>query len=530
MRKLFTILLLTLFSSLYAQYIPVHPDNGVYAFLEELANENLIELNTATLPLSRMEISQLLNAVDPVTLNTRQQEELAFFLKDFNKELIPNKDFHRRLDLFYYRDSTFSVTINPIGGGDLWYNESGTAYHLWNGAGGWATIGRLGIYASIRDNHDSQWLTKPQYLNQMPGGDNFKQYSNGHIDYWESRGGITYDFGVGSIGLVKDHFQWGTNYHGSNIFSGRTPSFAHLFLYLKPVRWLEFRYIHGWLNSEVTDSSRSFIISNSYGTSYRQVYHSKFLAANLVTFIPVRGLDISLGNSIIYDYDNVHAAYLIPLMFYKAVDHSLQSGIDNMNSQIFFDVSCRLIPHIHVYSSLFLDELAVKRIFNPDEHNFYSYKGGIRLTNLIPNTYAGIEYTISDALVFRHYVPTLTFESNRYNLGHYLTDNAKELYLTVGCRPFRNGEIALEYTQAKKGPDYTAMGTDRLSVQSFTTWVWESHELALNLSWEIINDGYLRLGCAYRVLHTDGVPAEMYTPLFYKGRTLTPMAGINFGF
>ncbi len=526
----FTIILLALVLPLNAQYIPVHPSNAVYEFLEELANENLIQLNTATLPRSRLEISQLLHSVDVPRLNNRQQQELAFFLKDFNKEIIPNKDFHRRTDLFYYRDSSFAVTINPIGGADIWTNGNGTAYHWWNGAGGWATIGRLGIWASLRDNHESQRLTKPSFLNQNPGGDNFKSFSDGHVDYWESRGGVSYDFGKGSIGIAKDHFEWGNNYHGSNIFSGRTPSFAHIFLNLRPAKWIEFRYVHGWLVSEIVDSTRSFYNNNSYGRVFREVYHKKFLAANLLTITPVKGLDISAGNSIVYDYDNVHAAYLIPLMFYKAVDHSLQSGIDNMNSQIFFDLSCRLIPHTHLYSSLFLDELAVKRIFQPGLHNFYSFKAGLRLTNLLPNTYAGIEYTVTDALTFRHNVPTLTFESNQFNLGHYLTDNAKEIFVSAGFRPLRNLGVSFSWCNARKGPDHTAMGTERLGIESFTPIVWKSDEVSLNLSWEIINDGYLRAGYALRNVTGDADYIKEYTPEIFRGRTGTVSFGVNFGF
>ncbi len=529
-RFLTIILFLTFFVPLKAQYIPVHPSNAVYAFLQELANEKLVDLNTATLPRSRMEISQLLTSVDPTVLNDRQQKELAFFLRDFNKEVFVNKDFKRRPDLFYYRDSSFAVTVNPIGGGDAWFNGNGMAWHWWNGAEGWATMGKFGIYGSLRDNHESERLTQPEYLNQNPGGANFKAFSGGRVDYWESRGGVTYDFGKGSVGLVKDHFQWGSNYHGSNIYSGRSPSFAHIFLYLKPVKWLEFRYVHGWLTSQVVDSSRSFYVNNSYGLNYRKVYHKKFMAANLITVMPVRGLHISAGNSIIYDYDNVHAAYLIPLMFYKAVDHTLQSGIDNMNSQIFFDVSSHNIKYTHLYASLFIDELAVHRIFDPDEFNFYSFKTGFRFSDLIPNTYAGVEYTVTNVLTYKHYVPTITFESNRFNLGHYLTDNAKEIYVSLGFRPWRNVDIGASYTGIIKGPDHTALGTDRLGIRPFTPIVWQSDEYALNMSWEVINDGYLRIGYSWRNVTGEESYIEEYLPEFYRGKTGTFSMGMNFGF
>jgi hypothetical protein len=514
-----------------AQYIPVHPSNQVYDFLTELSNTGVINYSTYAKPSSRLEIAKVLSMVDVESLNQRQQKELDFYLADFNKELRTNKNFNPRLYLLSYHDTTTTLTINPIGGGDYWINQSGTAWHWWNGADAWGTAGKWGFWGSLRDNHESQKLTQPKYLNQNLGGANFKNVGDGKIDYWEFRGGISYDFGIGSVGIIKDHFSWGSNYNGANILSGRTQSFAHINFQLKPVDWFEFRYVHGWLVSEVIDSSRSFYINNSYGIDYRPVYHNKFLAANFFTFRPFKKLDVSFGNSIIYDYDNPHLAYFIPVMFYKAVDHHLNSGINNMNSQIFMDVSSRLIQNTHMYFSLFIDELAVKRITDPDVHNLYSFKSGFHFDNIIDNLYGGVEYTMTNVLTFQHNVNTTTFESNQFNLGHYLTDNAKEIFVNIGYKPIRNLKIDLHYTGAKKGPDHTMLGTEpRTTIEPFTPIVWESDELGLNLSWQIINDGYLRFGYTYRNIRGDQTYLDLWTTEYYHGKTGTLNMGLNFGF
>ncbi len=511
-----------------SQYIPVHPQsNDVYSFLDEFS----LPYNAAIKPLGRLQISELLHKIDTTSLTLRQQKELTFYLKDFNKERYLNKKFPRRKDLFYYRDSSFSITVNPILGSDLWANQNGFEYHLWNGAEAWATIGNWGIYGSLRDNHESSSLFSPNYLDQYPGGSSFKVYSDGKVDFEEIRGGVTYSWKTGSIGLLKDNPQWGTNYYGANIFSGRTPAFTCLDLHINPVKWFDFHYIHGWLNSQVIDSTRSFNVTNGYGTNFREVYHSKFLAANMFTFYPVSRLALSFGNSIIYDYDKIHPAYLIPVMFFKAIDHSLNSGIQNMNSQMFIDISSKNFEHFHIYSTLFIDELAVKRIVNADEHNFVSFKAGVRISNLVSNTFAGIEYTITNALTFKHIIPTTTFESNRYNLGHYLTDNAQDLYLTAGYKPYRNLVVQLSYNHSLKGPDHTSLGTmPRDKIKPFTPIVWEKNAVSLNISWQPINDLYLRLGYEWRNITGDTDALEMYTSEFWWGKTGTMSLGVNFGF
>jgi hypothetical protein len=201
-----------------------------------------------------------------------------------------------------------------------------------------------------------------------------------------------------------------------------------------------------------------------------------------------------------------------------------------MNSQMFLDVSSHLIKHTHLYATLFLDELAVKRIFQKDEYNFYSFKAGVRVSNLLPNFYSGVEYTLSNALTFRHYIPTTTFESNRFNLGHYMGDNARELVVTAGYRPVRGMDIMLEYLRASKGPDHTLLNTPRLGIKPYTPVVWEKDQLSLQFTWEIFHDGRIRLGYSLSNIRGEQDYLELWTPHFWRGRTGTLNAGINYLF
>ena len=410
-------LILALGSSLYpgislAQEVYQHVSNtDIYDFLDELANAGVIELNTAIKPYARILIAQKLAdaEVHKDKLNARQQADLEFYLKDFGKELHSDKNFDRRRDLFYYKDTLFSFTFNPILGISYFSNDSGSFYHRWSGAEAYAYAGdHFGFYASLRDNHESKRLSDPSYLNQEDAM-NYKPDTKGGGDYDEVRGGMTYSWDWGSLALVKDHAVWGDNYHGANIFSGHQPSFTFLKLHLHPVRWFDFNYMHGWLVSDVIDSSRTY----SIGQSNRVVYEPKYVAANMFTFIPWRGLQLSLGNSIIYSDQNVHPAYLIPFLFYKSVDHSLSSSGSNFlgqNSQLFFNISSRNIRNVHLYSSMFVDEVALGRALKSSQQtNFISLKIGTRLSNfLVENLFLTAEYTRTNPIAYRHYLLSAT--------------------------------------------------------------------------------------------------------------------------
>jgi len=537
--------LITVGSPAFTQYLPTHISNeGIYLFLDELATEKVIDLHSLVKPYARKEIAEKLLEADSsrTVLNSRQQAELDFYLRDYMKEL-PVSDAadygsswlwmskgDKRFDVFYYRDSLFQMTVNPILGTDIWANTNGSFYHWWNGVEATSTIGKFAIWASLRDNHESTELTARDFQNQRIGASNIKVFSDGKRDYWEVRAGLTYGWKWGHVGLIMEQFAWGENNSGANIFSGRTPAFPRLELAMNPSPWFRFTYVHGALISEVVDSTLSFTTSTAYGTDYREVYHSKYLAANIFTFTPATGLQLSVGNSVIYDYRHPHAAFLLPVAFYKAIDHTLNAAIDNMNSQIFFSASSRNLKHFHLYGTMFLDEVAVDRIFNSEENNLVSYKAGVAST-ILPNTRMWAEYTWSNVLTFKHHIPTTTFESNQYNLGHYLEDNARQFYVGIEYRPVRTLNIKAYYNHSEKGPDHTTLGSmPREGITPFEPIVWESTHIGIMATMQLVNDLYVRLGYEWRDVTGEAEYLERWTPEEYHGRTGTFRVGLNYGF
>ena len=568
---IFLISIIIFNTDLFSQEVPQPVANkGIYDFLDELANIHIITINSAIKPYSRLYISQRLKEAGEKRdqLNSRQQKELNFYMLDFGKEMseewrnglkaqgrngkmdqgntdenkegrnglkaeglkgkktetIFTRDSERagRRDLFYYRDSLFSITVNPILGGEIFSNSSGTATYARNGLEARGYIGKWGFYASLRDNHEKPFLGLPQYLTQRV---------DGHVkeaNAWsEMMGGVTYAWKWGSAGLVKDNLQWGNNYNGANIFGGNNPTFVQLRIHISPVKWFDFNYFHGWLNSEVVDSSKSYWTTNSYGTVYRAIYHKKFIAANMITITPAKNLHVSAGNSIVYSYDNANPAYLIPVLFYKSVDHSLSDGIDNMNSQMFFDISSRQIKNLHIYATWFIDELNVSRFTKKNAWNFFSYKAGFRLTDLpVSNLSFTTELTYTYPLTFQHYVPTLTFQNAGYNLGYYLKDNSREIYIAFDYHPARTLDLNLFFLDEIRGPDYTELGTNRVGNPPIANIQWHNTSYGFKGSYQVINDLYTWVSFSVGNITGD----TRWSPAYFYGKKNTLNAGMTFGF
>jgi hypothetical protein len=511
--------------NIYSQEVPQPVNNtGIYDFLDELANLRIIVINSAVKPYSRLFISRCLKEAEKKKdlLNHRQQKELSFYLMDFGKEINEGKDWNRRKDLLYYQDTLFSLTINPILGGEFFNNSTGNATYMRNGAEARGYIQKWGFYASLRDNHEKPLLGKPTYLTQREGG-----HIKGNTDWSEMQGGVTFSWKWGGAGLVKDKLQWGNNYNGANIFGGNNPSFVQLRLHINPVKWFDFNYFHGWLNSMVVDSTESYWVTNSYGTDYREVYHKKFIAANLFTFTPFKNISVSAGNSIVYNDEFINPAYLIPIFFYKSADHSQTSGVDNMNSQMFFDISSRQIKKLHIYATLFIDELSVSRFTKSDEWNFLSYKTGFRITDSpLADLSFTTEFTYTYPLTFQHYVPTLTFQNAGFNLGHYLKDNAREWYFALDWRPLRTFDINLYFIDAIRGPDYTQLGTNRVGNPPLTSVEWHNTAVGFKASYQIINDLYTW----FSLTNSNIRGASDFSPGYFYGKKNTVNMGVSFGF
>ncbi len=525
-----------------AQNVPLHIDyTAVYEFLDELAGIGAIDINSAVKPYSMVEIaSYLTEAAGFKGLSKRQKAEVQFYLRDFGKYLTSVRPENKSFDLFYYSDSLFRFTVNPIIGVEVFSAGGTNAFHRWHGGEIQGSVSsHLGFYGSLRDNYESVVLGDRPYLQQRrgsvyKGGDEDREYS-------ETRGGISWSWSWGNLGIHKDHFVWGNGYNGANIFSGHTPSFGFLSFKMQPASWIEFSYVHGALVSEVVDSARSY----DYYLGTRKVFANKYLAAGMFTFKPVKGLHLSLGNSVVYGDTDFNPAYLVPFLFYKSADHTYNAANNStgQNAQMYFDISSRQINHLHLYTSVFIDEISLRRMFNSEKQsNYVSFKGGARLTGL-PRDFVGtLEYTRTNPMVYQHIIPTTTYESNGYTLGHYLRDNAEELFLELRYRPIRGLDLGLSYTRARKGEEYQKIliaGEESLYPeinQEQPRWGlpfmnqerWKMRKIAFKGAYQIINRGQVVLSAQNN--HFSGPDVDIYTlPFLLEGDWMVSL-GVNYGF
>ena len=230
----------------------------------------------------------------------------------------------------------------------------------------------IGFSFDFRDNlEQGNTIDKHKEFSNVTGVDartdeNIIDYPPNKMEYSGLDAVIATDWSWGSFSFGKDFHEWGYAESGLLVLSQKPPSYGFIRLDIKPVDWFRFNYMHGWLSSDVLDSN-SFFYTETGTLSFD--YKNKYFAHHSITLTPLEGLDLSLGESIVYD-DELEFLYLIPIMFFRVADHQLSNQTNEAggNSQFFFSISSRgHIKNTHLYGTLFIDEITLNGISDPEK-------------------------------------------------------------------------------------------------------------------------------------------------------------------
>ena len=423
-----------------------------------------------------------------------EREELEFYLKDFGLErsmlsynseirnpkseidqidtfddtLLRNDDLayrqagsklfgydeYGRWRLFSYSSDLFKVNVSPIIGVEMGTNDGTKQTHTWNGVSMYGYLtDKIGFNFYFRDNDESgdniSWskaFTPQTGVVVAKGSSNSIQYSEVHAN-------ISTDWPWGEFTIGKDFINWGYGESGLLVLSDKAPSFPFIRLDIHPTDWLRFNYVHAWLSSNVIDSVSSYPTYRNGIT--RDVFRNKFLASHTLTLTPLKGLDVSLGESIVYS-DKLEISYLMPIMFFRLADHYLSNGNNDAgsNSQFFLGVSSKNnIKNTHIYGTWFIDEITASGLFDSQkQRNQFGFTLGASVTDLpIDNLTLTAEYTRINPFVYSHYIPTQTYESSSYLMGHWMGYNADLIYASLNYRFIRGLQATVWGEYIRKG-------------------------------------------------------------------------------
>ncbi len=354
--------------------------------------------------------------------------------------------------------------VSPILGFKAGIRDKEKLTHFWNGVYLYGYLGNhLGFSFDFRDNTENgKTIDKLKDFTPVTGVNarsslNSFQYSENKMEYSEVKTSISANWDWGNFTVGKEFLEWGYGESGKLVLSNKAPSFPFLRLDVHPAKWLSFNYIHAWLASDIIDSSD--IYYSVFGTE-RYSFREKYLASHSLTLFPFEGLSFSLGESVVYS-DRLQLLYLMPIMFFRLADHYLsrQHNAAGSNSQFFASVSSRNnLKNTHLYGTLFIDEFTLSGAFDPaKQRNQFGFTFGSSVVDLpVDNLKLTLEYTKIFPFVYVHFIPTTTYESSSYTLGHWMGSNADQVYASLNYRFIRGLQAKFWVQYIRKGDRGTA--------------------------------------------------------------------------
>lgn len=455
----------------FAQVVYENPNNPVYKYLSRQAQKGNIEYNDLIQPISRRDIVGYLNTLQASMdkLSPREQKELAFYQQEFSEFNDNSKDtttFFRKdqydrwrflsvktKDFFLQGDPALDFETFNGGGRSVFRTATGLTF--WGHAG--KHIGYQFYFQDITDKGngiDSTRRFTPETGIIRTANVNYNAKT---VNYSNFRGSISYSWSNGSISVGQDQMLWGYGQNGRLVLSDKAPAYPMIRFDYSPLKWLRFNYMYAFLNSAVIDSAKSYDKGNALFGKNREIYASKYLATHTLTFLPGKGLTLSVGESMVTS-DSFDAGYLIPIMFFKAYDqyqsrYKLSTG---SNGQFFFNVSSRnFVPKTHLYATLFIDEIRTGAIFNKNKsRNQLGFNlGATRTDVVIPYLTLGLEYTRINPYVYNNLIPAQTYTNQTYLLGDWIGQNADRVTAWATYNPLPRLTTTVQFDYIRKGRD-----------------------------------------------------------------------------
>ncbi len=469
------VLFLFAFPHLHAQiYDPMDEDFHHWVDRAEIKTNNLDSqrLHSSVKPYSCVEVLELLREAPKTRIDSANYtwfSDQAYFYSGTGKNDKPVlKYFYKhKASLFDIDIDYLKLSINPsfsFFGGIEKYSRAGndSSHSLYINSRGIEIQGilddKISFYTLLTDNQVRLPLQERlfgEHYYALPGESYFKKFKVTGNDFFHAEAYIA--------APITRHisFQFGNSsqFIGNGIRSLILSDFSkpHLFLKINTKVW-KFNYEN--LFYELTDSP--FITGGS-------LYNKKFGATHHLSLNISSQFNIGVYESVIFRRKNnaYEITYLNPLIFYRAVEHSLGSP-DNI--LLGLDFKWNLRNKFQFYGQLVLDEFELSKmrdqILKPKTDpswgwwaNKFGVQLGLKYIDIanIKNLDLQFEYNQIRPYTYSYYDPDLSYSDFNQSLAHPLGANLREYISTLIYQPVPGLTISAKAFLIQKGLDYDSV-------------------------------------------------------------------------
>ena len=419
--------------------------------MEILGGQILPELHTSFKPYLRKDIALSSNKDNKqlnIILSPTDLKNINYLLHDspdesglYGTEFNLLKTFYKQKSAFYHvKVPDFELLLNPVLGFSSG-SETNSKNLLYQNTRGIELRGKLankvGFYSFIGENQ----LSVPGYLKNdidtfgvLQGAGFIKNFKENGYDFFQAKGYITFQ----PIKVTTLQFGHDRNFIGNGFRSliWSDNSRESLFLKLQTKVW-KFNYTN--LFTELTDLTRITGSGTGIEKKYAAVHH---FSLNLG-----KKLNIGLYESVIFERNNsgFELNYLNPIIFYRAVEHNLNSS-DNV--LVGLDFKYLPVKNLCFYGQLILDEFVKDQLIKRTGWwaNKWGIQSGIKYMNVlnVNNLDLQLEYNLVRPFTYTHFNRSQNYIHYNQAIAHPLGANFKEWVAVMRYQPLY--ELRFEIT------------------------------------------------------------------------------------
>ncbi|MDH7515017.1 MAG: capsule assembly Wzi family protein [Bacteroidota bacterium] len=511
-----------------AVYLPLrHP---VYEYLDRIETRYGFAPLQFARPFSRMLIARLLDSLgrSPLALTRYDRDELAFYRREFAEELRRLRPGDTldvgapRWNLFRVRstfpaNSFFAADVVLRGG----YELRRGADNVIRRSNGVAAYGYaddvLGLSMRWYDNGRSG-IPYDVYAARTPEQGIVRGPASSPMsyEYEVAEGQCFYSNSWLTLGIHKMDLWRGSGRRGSLILSDKAPSFPAAGFRIDFSENFSFEYFHAWLMSDSLDDARSY---HHLDGPYIKIYATKYLAFHALTARLLPGLQIALGESIVYGGGDINPLFLIPVISFRAADRWTRWTTGN--SQFFADARWTPMRGVTLYATGYVDELDFSRVFSGGKDFDYhiAYTAGAFVTDVerrltgIPSE-TRVEFTRVYPYVYANPTPTQQYSSHQVVLGHWIGANADLVTLMHSVHPARGWSVRAQLETGRFGDPYPApLVEGRVQPAFLARPQFGVFQAGGSVEWIPFHDALARVTCTYTSLEKkESYSGAPYTP------------------
>lgn len=367
--------------------------------------------------------------------------------------------FYAYKNAFYHVDyvndrkkERFKLILNPIIGLSAAQDRSDTLSQYRNTRGivmRGSIGGKVGFFSRVTENQfrfPSHIRTEINETEAVTGATLHKNFGEGGQDFFKASGYITFSpINEIMVQFGHDNLFIGNGYR-SLILSDRTAPFP--FLRLNTRVW-KFNY------------QNIFMEHIDYrGESVGRPLQKKFSALHHLSINITKNLNIGFFENIIFDRQDslennrYDLQYLNPIIFYRAVEHGLNS---TDNAMLGMDWKWNFMKQFSFYGQWVFDEFVKNEFVSMSDNwvNKWAYQAGLKYINVanVNNLDLQLEVNQVRPYVYSHRYKAQNWTHYNQELAHPLGANFREFIAIVRYQPAPRWNVCLFNTVYRQGVD-----------------------------------------------------------------------------